>query len=156
MKIYVLKSSIGLLFVFAVCMLILTLDAHTQTSSAYYVGDPNGPDLNAPSGSTLVFNTDALTMTGQNGATPFSHNASNEGGVAVYRFKNVNISTGVTINVLGSRPLALSAYRDMSIASSFNVNGSVAGRSGGGVGGSGGVGGAGRPGGSTAGAGGAG
>ena len=156
MKSYVLKSSISLLLLLALCMLVITLDTNAQTSSAYYVGDPNGPDLTAPSGSTLIFNTDALTMTGQNGATPFSHTASNEGGVAVYRFKNVNISTGVTINVLGSRPLALSAYRDMSIASSFNVNGSVAGRSGGGVGGVGGSGGAGRAGGSSAGAGGAG
>jgi len=145
-----------LLSVFVICLLILISDTEAQTASAYYVGDPNGPDLNAPSGSTLVFNTDALTMTGQNGATPFSHIASNEGGVAVYRFKNVNISAGVTINVLGSRPLALSAYRDMSVASSFNVNGSIAGRSGGGVGGAGGTGGAGRPGGSSAGSGGAG
>ena len=150
------RSSVVLLLVFAICMLILPINTHAQTSSSYYVGDPNGPDLIAPSGSTLIFNTDALTMTGQNGATPFSHSASNEGGVAVYRFKNVNISAGVTINVMGSRPLALAAHRDMTIASSFNVNGSVPGRSGGGIGGTGGAGGAGRPGGSTAGQGGAG
>ncbi|MCX8064752.1 MAG: collagen-like protein, partial [Candidatus Hydrogenedentes bacterium] len=127
-----------------------------QTASAYYVGDPNGPDLIAPSGSILTFNTDGLVMQGQNGATPFVHYAANEGGVAVFRFKNVNISPGVTINVIGTRPLAIAAYRDMTVASSFNVNGSVPGRSGGGVGGAGGSGGAGRPGGATAGQGGAG
>lgn len=127
-----------------------------QTASAYYVGDPNGPDLIAPSGSILTFNTDGLVMQGQNGATPFVHYAANEGGVAVFRFKNVNISAGVTINVIGSRPLAIAAHRDMTVASSFNVNGTVPGRSGGGVGGAGGAGGAGRPGGSTAGQGGAG
>jgi hypothetical protein len=99
------------LILLAVCLLLFSINTHAQTAAAYYVGDPNGPDLIAPGGSSLTFNTDSLTMTGANGATPFSHTASNEGGVAVFRFKNVNISSGVTINVLGSRPLAIASHR---------------------------------------------
>jgi len=154
MKKYYLNNFILLLAV--MYSLLFAMNSEAQTSSAYYVGDPNGPDLIAPSGGVITFNTDGLFMEGQNGVTPTLHYATNAGGVAVFNFKNVNISAGVTINVVGTRPLAIAAYRDMTVASSFNVNGSLAGRSGGGVGGSGGAGGAGRPGGSSAGQGGAG
>jgi hypothetical protein len=130
--------------------------ATAQTSSAYYVGDPNGPDLIASGGAVITFNTDALTFSGSSGAQPFNHTAANEGGVAVYRFKNVNIGAGVSINVIGSRPLAIAAHRDMFVGSSFTLNGSLPGRAGAGIGGQGGAGGSGRPGGSALGSGGAG
>lgn len=120
----------------------------------YYRGNSGNGDLWATSGATLSFNTTAGTMVGSGGSGvshPFAFATEVQGGVQVFRFKNVLIPEGVTVTVQGTRPLVIAADQDMYIGANFNVSGSVANRGGGGVGGNGGGGGSGASGGVGAG-----
>ncbi len=122
-----------------------------------YVGNDT-IDLIAPANSALTFNTDTLDLTVSGGATAVGFVAGTHSqeiaNVAVFRFRNVRIESGVTITVEGSAPLSVAANRDMFVGSGFDVSGNVAGRAGGGIGGNGGTGGAGGAGGSQNGTGG--
>ncbi len=159
-------AAVVLLAVFA----FLAMPVGAQDAHDYYIGDTGTRDLVAPPGSRLEFNTDggtgagsldlslgAYTTTGDNPVA-----AVDIGGVAVYRFRNVDIGQGVAITITGSRPLSIAAHRDMYVGSSFDVNGSLelsgvpGGVAGGGVGGALGAGGDGQAGGSAEGGGGVG
>ncbi|HPO15987.1 MAG TPA: hypothetical protein PLI09_21295, partial [Candidatus Hydrogenedentes bacterium] len=114
-----------------------------------YIVDRPSQDLIAPtppSGQSciLTFNTDAMTLqTSGPGVEPYgtyNDRVVNVKGVAVYYFRNVRIDSGVSIQVLGSKPLSISADRDMYIASSIDVSGAVGLRAGSGTGGAGAIG----------------
>lgn len=78
-------------------------------------------DLIVPSGSVITFNTNTFQFsTTTPGVQPQTHSAANESGVAVFRFRRVQIGDGVTINVVGVRPIAITAAFDMLI-NGFNV-----------------------------------
>ncbi|MFP4500300.1 MAG: hypothetical protein ACLFTT_04810 [Candidatus Hydrogenedentota bacterium] len=132
--------------------------AQSQEVEEYYKGNVGNGDLWATSGATVTFNTNSGIMStagGSGGAEPsFGFADSVAGDVQVFRFRNVNIASGVTVNVSGSRPMVLAADRDMYIASSISVSGSEDGRGGGGIGGLAGGGGSGGAGGSNSGTGG--
>ncbi|HPO16357.1 MAG TPA: hypothetical protein PLI09_23175, partial [Candidatus Hydrogenedentes bacterium] len=147
-----------------VCTLVIAYfgivnDSEAASEEDYYAMDPYvadrpNVDLIAPGGSTLTFNTDSMTLSASGfGVMPFGTFSDpqwikNINGVVVYYFRFVQIDSGVSIDVTGTCPISISADRDMYIASSFNVSGSMPGRSGGGAGGQGGNGGNGDVGGS--------
>lgn len=82
--------------------------------------------LNVNSGSVTI-NTDTLAITG---AATFNGTTFSQGGgnpqIAVFTFGSLNIGAGVTINVTGSRPLALLSRNSMTIASEITLNGGIA------------------------------
>lgn len=132
--------------VFAI-LAAIGLSAGAWANAAFYTGS-NAADLNAPTGSTVTFNTDTGVLTLGGGATApgFSSTppqSEDVAGVRVFRFRNVTIATGVNITVTGSKPLSVTANGDMYVSSGFDVSGSVPGRAGGGIGGTGGTGGGG-------------
>jgi hypothetical protein len=93
-------------------------------------------------GGSITIDTDALSITGAatfNGATFSQGNGAPD--VAVFSFGSLNIGAGVTINVVGTRPLALLSQSAMSIASPISVSGSDASSTAGGAAGAGGYGG---------------
>jgi hypothetical protein len=88
--------------------------------------DPNSfgslGTLDVGSGS-ITIDTDALSISG---AATFNGTALSQLGgpqVAVFDFDRFNIGAGVTINVIGSRPLALLSLGSMTIASGISLNG---------------------------------
>ncbi|HOQ89828.1 MAG TPA: hypothetical protein PLX03_06785, partial [Candidatus Hydrogenedentes bacterium] len=101
---------------------------------------------------TLTINTDALTMS--SGAT--TKTGVDIDGVAVFRFANLNVGAGVTVNVTGSRPLSITTSGDLywrphMVVQPGTLGGGLGGAGGrggnGGNGGSGSMGGPGGPGG---------
>jgi autotransporter-associated beta strand protein len=86
--------------------------------------DPNAftslGTLNVSSG-TLTINTDTLTMTG---AASFTGVALNQNGgpqVAVFDFSSINIASGVTVSMSGSRPLALLSQGNATVQAPLTV-----------------------------------
>ena len=63
-------------------------------------------------------------------------------GVAVYNFRNIRLPSGCVVEIMGSRPVSLTASRDIYIGCSIDVSGKIPGRAGAGIGGKGGSGGA--------------
>jgi hypothetical protein len=62
----------------------------------------------APATGSLVFNTDTLTVSGAfNGTGVVQQQAPGLPGIAVFTFSNINLPAGVSIDVVGSRPIAL-------------------------------------------------
>ena len=75
-----------------------------------------------PGAGTYTANTTALTLTG-----PHTNiTGTNQGGVAVFSFGNVNIPATVTINVSGSRPFRLQASASLTLAGVINGRGASA------------------------------
>ena len=86
--------------------------------------DPNAfpslGTLNVSSG-TLTINTDTLSMSG---AASFTGVALNQNGgpqVAVFDFSSITIGSGVTVTLIGSRPLALLSLGNATIQTSLTV-----------------------------------
>lgn len=73
-----------------------------------------GVDLSV-AGGTLTIDTTLMTMTGAASAS-----GVDDGGVAKFSFRNVNV-TGGTVNVLGTRPLSITAEGDMNWVPSITV-----------------------------------
>lgn len=148
-------TGIALLAALVACAMFVPNPGYADiydASSGAGVGG-NG-DLDLAAAQTITIDTDALTITGDDTAT-----GDLDGGVAVFRFDNVNV-TGGTVTVNGSAPLAIVANSDIVWdvpidASGANAGGRVGGGAGavGGAGGSTGV--AGGNGGTGAGSGGA-
>ncbi|MEO8084634.1 MAG: hypothetical protein ABI780_12500, partial [Ardenticatenales bacterium] len=68
-----------------------------------------------------IFNTDALTIDGN-----VSPGAFASGGLAIFPFATITVPAGVTIQGVGSRPLALLAQGPIVISGTVHVNGSNA------------------------------
>jgi autotransporter-associated beta strand protein len=72
--------------------------------------DPNAftslGTLNVSSG-TLTINTDTLAMSGAATVTGVALNQSSGPAVAVFDFSSITIGSGVTVNIVGTRPIAL-------------------------------------------------
>ena len=88
--------------------------------------------LSASSG-TLIFNTDTLTVTGALGLGSTTGVLQSQAGgpdTAVFDFSNVNIGAGATLQVAGSRPLAVLSQSGLLVDANVNVSG-AAGASGG-------------------------
>jgi hypothetical protein len=85
--------------------------------------------LNVSSG-TLTFNTDTLSVTGGGGGlisttgTTQSQGGSNPD-IAVFDFSSVGIGNGVTVQVIGSHPIAILSQSNLSIAASLNLSGAA-------------------------------
>jgi hypothetical protein len=83
--------------------------------------------LNITSGS-ITIDTDAVAIAGAanfNGSLYYPDGTSPP--IALFTFGNVTLGAGVTINVTGSRPLALLSQGSMSIASGINLSGGAGG-----------------------------
>jgi len=86
-------------------------------------------NLSTSSG-TLVFNTDSLQVTSSDTGLSLISNigslqAQGTGfsDIAVFTFSDINIASGVTIQAIGSRPLALLSKNNVSIFSSLDISG---------------------------------
>jgi hypothetical protein len=122
-------------------------------SADIYDSGPSATDLTVASGDRILILTDGTPSITINGSTVYtgSVDTSQGGEVAVFRFRNVNVSTTVYtpeysgnpeysyVVPYGSRPLSITAARDMFWGPSIIV---PAGSLGGGAGGAGGSGGA--------------
>jgi hypothetical protein len=80
------------------------------------------------SSGTLTFNTDTLSITGGGGGLISTTGATQaQGGgnpvVAVFDFSGMDIGSGVSVQVTGSRPIAILSQGDLSIATSLNLSG---------------------------------
>jgi hypothetical protein len=93
---------------------------------------------------TYAIDTTALTITGPG----TSLSGANEGGVAVFRFGNVTVPAGATVNAVGTRPLKIVATGAIAIGGTLDASGAsatdfgagpYAGGPGGGAGGTGGA-----------------
>ena len=121
------------------CLMGVTLGWGTPAVADIYAGDEAGGDMTVLSGGVITINTAATppTMTWSGGGPK---NGDEDGGVAVFRFRNVSVASGVTVTVTGNRPLSIAASRDMYWgAAAIDVS---AGKCGGGGGGTGAAGGA--------------
>lgn len=139
----------------AVVSLAAGLAIAQDSPREYYKGDFGNGDLWADPGVVITFNTTAGSMLaftdpGEQVSHPTAFAIEVVGGVQVFRFNNIFLPDGVTINVAGDRPFVLAADQDLYIGANVNVSGQTAGRGGGGIGGAGGVGGGGSAGGGGA------
>ncbi|HOH51995.1 MAG TPA: hypothetical protein PLI98_14780, partial [Candidatus Hydrogenedentes bacterium] len=121
-------------------VLAALLVAATAGAQSIYQSNGELGDWTVTAG-TLVINTDAMTMTW--GAQVKS--AADIDGVAVFRFRNLTVSSSVSVTVSGARPLSITATGDIFWGPHVFV---APGTLGGGMGGQGGNGGAGGAGGS--------
>lgn len=100
----------------------------------------------AGAGPLGVLNLSTGTLNIDTGTTPptmsgaFTANGDVDDGVAVFRFQDVFIGPGVTVNLTGSRPLAITSAGDIVIGANLNASGAGGARLGGGAGGAGGAG----------------
>jgi autotransporter family porin len=102
--------------------------------------DPNNyaslGTLNVSSG-TLTFDTDALTVSGAfSGSGVLQSQGVGLPDIAVFTFSNINVPIGVTLNLNGSRPIAILSQGDVTIlpaltANAFGFAGRLGGASGG-------------------------
>src|SRR5262245_32225217 len=83
-------------------------------------------NLSVPTG-TLTFNTDTLSITGGGGGLTSTSGVTQTqvGGptIAVFDFTNVSIAGGVTVQVTGSRPIAILSRGDAIIDAAVNISG---------------------------------
>jgi len=80
-------------------------------------------DLDVTSGS-LTFNTDTLIVSGGFAGTGVIQTQVVGPEIAVFTFGAVNIGAGVTVNAVGSRPLAILSQGNLTVAPSLNFSGS--------------------------------
>src|SRR5262249_61654416 len=80
-------------------------------------------DLDVTSGS-LTFNTDTLIVSGGFAGTGVIQTQVVGPEIAVFTFGAVNIGAGVTVNEVGSRPLAILSQGNLTVAPSLNFSGS--------------------------------
>jgi hypothetical protein len=73
-----------------------------------------------PAAGTYTVDTTALTLTGPG---PTNIPGTNQGGIAVWSFGNVNIPAGATLNVSGNLPFKLLASGTMTVAGVINGSG---------------------------------
>jgi hypothetical protein len=96
-----------------------------------------GP-LNVAAG-TLTFDTDTLAVSGAfNGLGVVQSQGAGLPDIAVFDFSSVNVGPGVTINIVGFRPVAILSQGDMTIHPAISVTGVAGGAHGGGPSGMGG------------------
>ncbi len=132
-------GSTAVLGVTLAALLLVLCGAVSAQPQEYYRGNAGNGDLWANPGASLSFNTTAGTMIGSGGVSDdFAFANEVQGGVQVFRFKNVVIPAGVNVTVQGTRPLVIAADQDMYIGADINVSGGVINRGGGGAGGAGG------------------
>jgi hypothetical protein len=94
--------------------------------------EPLNPDAYTSLGSlevssgNLTFNTDTLTVSGEFSLTGVVQ-AQSTGlpSIAVFDFSKIAISNGVTVNFVGSRPVALLSRGDLTISPTLTLNGGV-------------------------------
>src|SRR5262245_39150373 len=76
---------------------------------------------------TLMFNTDTLTVTGGGGGlistTGVTQTQASGPTIAVFDFTNVSIGSGVTIQITGSRPIAILSRGDAIVDASITISG---------------------------------
>lgn len=102
--------------------------------------DPNNYSslgtLNVSSG-TLTFDTDTLTVSGAfSGSGVLQSQGAGLPDIAVFTFSNINVPIGVTLNLNGTRPIAILSQGDVTIlpaltANAFGFAGRLGGASGG-------------------------
>jgi fibronectin-binding autotransporter adhesin len=109
-------------------ILLLAAAAFSATNPAFAQLDPNAftslGTLNVSTG-TLNINTDTLAVTG---AAMFTGVALNQNGgpqVAVFDFNSITIGSGVTVNVSGSRAIALLSRNAFTVQPTINFVSSV-------------------------------
>ena len=117
-----------------------------------YNGDGGTLDLVATGGTLRIDTTNNGTISG---AVSGNRTGVVESGVCVFRFRNVDVRSGVTVLVLGDKPLSIAARGDIQWGANISVTAGTLGGGRGGTGGQGGYGGNGQ-GGFSGGAGGAG
>ncbi len=78
--------------------------------------------LTVPSG-TITINTETLTISGAVSFSGVVHTQPDAREIAVFDFSSINISSGVTINTIGTRPLALLSRGDAAINSGITAVG---------------------------------
>jgi hypothetical protein len=105
-------------------------------------GDPLNPNsygsLGAlsPASGSVTFDTDSLTVSGAfSGMGALQAQGAGLPSIAVFTFSSINVPTGVTVNIIGSRPIAILSQGDAMIGtlnvSAFGTTGRVGGGSGG-------------------------
>jgi hypothetical protein len=75
---------------------------------------------------TSTFNTDTLVITGGSGLTSTTGVTQSQSGgptIAVFDFTNVSIGSGATVQVTGSRPIAILSRGNAIIDAAINVSG---------------------------------
>jgi len=92
-------------------------------ASAALAGPASAADYN-PGAGNYTANTTTLKLAGGPGGSTV--NGTDQGGVAVFTFDNVNIGNGVQINAEGSRPFKLVASGNLTVATGGLVNGNGA------------------------------
>jgi len=95
--------------------------------------DPNNyaslGTLDVSSGS-VTFDTDSLAVSGAfSGTGVVQPQGTGLPDTAVFTFSGINLASGVAVNVVGSRPIALLSHGDATIAAFISVGGSSGGSS---------------------------
>jgi hypothetical protein len=100
--------------------------------------------LDVPAGATVGIDTNTMTFSWVGTSYTGRAVAHNGGTIAQFDFTNINIASGVTFNVSGSKPLAIVGTGNATVSSGMSVSSisanGIAGGGSGGTGGSGGIG----------------
>lgn len=111
-------------------VLLTVVAAGVTALSAQSLADPLDPNAYSAIGSldaatgTVTFNTDTLSVSGPGfSMTGTSQTQSGGPSIAVFDFNNVTIGSGVTVQVTGSKPIAILSRNDITIAPKISLNG---------------------------------